>query len=147
MKIVIDTVDHKDMINYPSVGDWRYDEDGILHIKVAKLSNEKYECLVALHEFIEALSCRYNNITQQEVDIFDENYEMNRPDGNVDEPGDDPGRAVDDRNPAARPRDPDARRRASRAGRWHDRPTGRWPGIPRGECLVQPASRAGQSRT
>jgi hypothetical protein len=90
MKIVIDTVDHKDMINYPSVGDWRYDEDGILHIKVAKLSNEKYECLVALHEFIEALSCRYNNITQQEVDIFDENYEMNRPDGNVDEPGDDP---------------------------------------------------------
>jgi len=89
MKIVIETIPHK-AHRYETVGGWFYDSDGVLHIKVSKLSDWRREMLVAVHELIEVLTCKNDGVTQQIVDDFDMNFEANRHPNNEDEPGDDP---------------------------------------------------------
>jgi hypothetical protein len=88
MKIVIETIDHKDQ-RYTTVGDWFYDPDGTLHIKVSKLSEKKREWLIAVHELVEVLTCQLDGVSQERVDKFDKWFEENRPEGNDEEPGDD----------------------------------------------------------
>lgn len=89
MKIIIDTVAHKEQ-RYPTVGDWYYDKDGTLHIKVSKLSDWRLEMLIAVHELVEVLCCKHLGISQEAVDEFDKTYEETRHPDNFDEPGDDP---------------------------------------------------------
>lgn len=89
MKIIIETIPHEQH-RYTTVGDWYYDEDGTLRIKISKLSEEKREWLIAIHELIEVLTCKLDGVTQDQVDKFDKEFEDNRPEGNEDEPGDDP---------------------------------------------------------
>lgn len=62
----------------------------VLQIRVSDMGNEDYESLVALHELVEVLLCQKRGITTEEVDAFDKAFEAARPDGNNDEPGDDP---------------------------------------------------------
>ena len=88
MKIVIETIPHKNH-RYPTVGDW-YWKKGVLHIKVSKMSNWKYEVLVAVHELVEVMLCKDRGITTAEVDAFDIAFEKARKPGNEDEPGDSP---------------------------------------------------------
>jgi hypothetical protein len=88
MRIVIETIPHETH-RYPTVGDWFYDEDGTLRIKVSQLSDWRREMLVAIHELVEVLSCKHDGVTQAEVDKFDMEYEKARHPDNVDEPGDD----------------------------------------------------------
>ncbi len=82
MKIIIETIPHEQH-RYTTVGDWFYDSDGTLHIKVSALSDKRREWLIALHELVEVLTCEHDGITQKQVDDFDMAYKGD------DEPGDD----------------------------------------------------------
>ena len=88
MKIRIDSIPHGRQ-RYPTVGDWFYRGDTLV-VRVSKMSDPRYEQLVALHELVEVLLCKKRGITQKSVDAFDKAFEKARKPGNVDEPGDDP---------------------------------------------------------
>lgn len=89
MNVTIKIIPHADQ-RYPTVGDWTNDENGDLTIRVSKLSDWRYEMLVAVHELYEATLCEHDGITQQAVDEFDKNFEAHRPDDDDSEPGDAP---------------------------------------------------------
>lgn len=89
LRIDIQTIPHHDQ-RYETVGDWFYDPDGTLHLRVSEMDNWRYEFLVALHELVECALCRHMGITQSEVDEFDRGFEASRDEDCVDEPGDDP---------------------------------------------------------
>jgi hypothetical protein len=89
MKIVIETIPHEEQ-RYPTVGDWQFKDDG-LYIKVSKMSEEKREFLVGIHEAIEAYLARDAGVKEEDVDAFDIDYEEQRaPEDTSSEPGDDP---------------------------------------------------------
>jgi len=89
MKIIIETIPHETH-RYETCGDWYYDTDGTLHIKVSNLSDWRREMLVAVHELVEVLTCKNDGVSQEVVDKFDKEFEANRHPDNEDEPGDDP---------------------------------------------------------
>lgn len=89
MKIIIETIPHETH-RYTTVGDWFYDPDGTLRIKVSDLQDWKREALVAVHELVEVLLCKAQGVSQQDVDKFDLDFEQARLEGNEAEPGDDP---------------------------------------------------------
>ena len=89
MRIIIETIPHAEQ-RYPTVGDWFYDADGALRIKVSQMVDPRYCFLVALHELVEVQLCRERGITQDLVDRFDMQYESTRPADDDSEPGDDP---------------------------------------------------------
>ena len=64
--------------------------NGDLLISVSKMSDPRYETLVAAHELIEAMLCRQAGISERAVDAFDRHYEAHRKAGDQSEPGDDP---------------------------------------------------------
>jgi hypothetical protein len=74
---------------YETVGDY-FQEGNTLVIAVSKMSDWRYEMLVAIHELVEVVLCRYARIKNKDIDQFDINFEMHRLLGNNDEPGDDP---------------------------------------------------------
>jgi hypothetical protein len=92
-KIVINIIDHKDQ-RYPTVGDWQFKKD-TLEINVSNLGTDlpgtKMNCLVALHELVEALLCKFSvpEVTEDQVDAFDIAFEESRKEGDESEPGDD----------------------------------------------------------
>src|SRR5712672_1211436 len=86
MKIIIETIPHNQH-RYPTVGDWYYDAEGTLIIRVSKLSDWRREFLVALHEVVEAQLCLNDGVTQAAVDEFDMEYEKNRASDDNSEPG------------------------------------------------------------
>ena len=88
MEIRIKTIPSSEQV-YPTVRDWRFDEQGNLNIFVSDMGNWKYETLVAVHELVEALLCKDRGIKKEDVDDFDIEFEKNRVEGNEDEPGDD----------------------------------------------------------
>ena len=89
MKIIIETIPHEQH-RYTTVGDWFYDPDGTLRIKVSELSDWRREMLIAVHELVEALMCKHDGVTVESVDKFDKEFEAHRHPDNKDEPGDDP---------------------------------------------------------
>jgi hypothetical protein len=89
MKIIIETIPHEQH-RYTTVGDWFYEPDGTLRIKVSELSDWRREMLIAVHELIEVLACKHDGVTAESVDEFDKNFEANRAPDNEDEPGDEP---------------------------------------------------------
>jgi len=89
MKITIETIPH-DQQRYPTVGDWQWTDPETLVIRVSQLSDWRREVLIAVHELVEVLMCKYDGVTQEAVDEFDKDFEKKRLDGNVDEPGDHP---------------------------------------------------------
>lgn len=88
VKIIIETIPHSAQ-RYDTCGDWLFDEEGNLTIKVSDLDDWRYEALVGLHEAIEALLCRDRQINEEDVTNFDLEFESRRQEGNIDEPGDD----------------------------------------------------------
>lgn len=93
MKILIETIPHSEQ-RYPTVGDWQWTQVKVLgrsgfpaddklvptlHIKVSEMSDWRHEALVAIHEAVEALLCKYAGITEQEVDDFDKVFEAKKP--------------------------------------------------------------------
>ena len=89
LKILIETIPHEEQ-RYATVGDWFIDPDGTIHIRVSDLGDYRKEVAIAIHELIEMMLCRDRGITQDEVDVFDKQFEASRVEGNDDEPGDDP---------------------------------------------------------
>ena len=87
MNINIKTIPHKQH-RYPTVGDWWFEKDGTLEIRVSKMKSWRYECLVAVHELVEVLICKHDGVSQKAVDEFDMAFEKARRPGNEDEPGD-----------------------------------------------------------
>ena len=86
-RVEISTIPHHHQ-PYPTVGDWRFKEDGTLTINVSNMSDGRYEMLVAVHELVEALLCRHRGITTEAVDEFDKAFEASRLPGDESEPGD-----------------------------------------------------------
>lgn len=89
MKITIEVIPHEHQ-RYPTVGDWEFDPDGNLSIKVSRMDNWKYESLVALHELVEVLKCKSDGVSQKDVDAFDMQFEKDRAEDDDSEPGDSP---------------------------------------------------------
>ena len=62
-------------MRYDTAGDWYYETNGDLTIKVATdcegFPTEDHQNLVAIHELIEVLLCQKRGVTQQQVDTFD----------------------------------------------------------------------------
>lgn len=88
MNVKIEIIKHEDH-RYTTVGDWFFDDKGDLTIRVSKLSDWRREILIAIHELIEVVLCKYDGVTQEQVDKFDMedfSYE-DHPD---EEPGDSP---------------------------------------------------------
>lgn len=86
MKIIIETIPISDM-RYPTCGDYWYDEQGTLQVRVADMGNDFYEKMVVIHELIEEALTKQNGITEQQIMDFDLDFESNRKEGNLDEPG------------------------------------------------------------
>jgi len=54
--------------------DWWFDESGNLEVRISKMSDSKYESVLAVHEVVEAVLCRYAGVTHEAVDAFDIPY-------------------------------------------------------------------------
>ena len=87
--ITVKFLDYKDM-RYPTVGDYEMVEGDILEFRIAKSGNSIYDRIVLIHEMGEQLMSEFKGVTNEQIDEFDFAYEKNRPEGNMDEPGDDP---------------------------------------------------------
>lgn len=92
MQILIKTVPHSKQ-RYDTVGDWYFDGDDI-EVTVSETGDWRYNALVAVHELVEALLCKARGISEEEVTIFDMQWEKDHPGqvlgGGAEEPGDDP---------------------------------------------------------
>lgn len=86
LNIKIMTIPHEQQ-RYPTVGDWFWKE-GVLTILVSDMHNWRWEFLVAVHEFIEAMLCNHANIKEEDVTDFDKRFEKERVEGDTSEPGD-----------------------------------------------------------
>jgi len=93
MNITIKTIPHSEQ-KYDTCGDWWFNEEENLEIRVSDLGNWKEEYLVADHELTEALLCKSRGITEKEVTDFDLKFEHEEKNGISNqcptaEPGDD----------------------------------------------------------
>jgi len=86
VRVVIETIPHKDQ-RYETCGDWFWTH-GALRILVSETGNEDYNFLVAIHEMIEAYLCATSGISEESVTQFDMEFERQRKEGDVNEPGD-----------------------------------------------------------
>lgn len=76
MKITIEFIEHLNQ-RYNTCGDWQFDKDGNLNMKVSILLDMGLtgSYLIAIHELVEALLCQHRGITTEMVDQFDLNYD------------------------------------------------------------------------
>jgi hypothetical protein len=92
MKTNIKVIPHKKQ-RYPTVGDWWWDKNNTLQIRVSEMSDPLFEQLVAFHELIVAQLCDQAGVTEEEVTAFDKDFERRREVYKWEddrEPGDDP---------------------------------------------------------
>ncbi len=88
MNIHITVVQRKDMRPEVDGADWFFDSQGDLQVRICPMSNWRHEFLLGIHEAVEAAMCRYNGVSQKEVDEFDRKYDETHE--NDIEAGDDP---------------------------------------------------------
>jgi hypothetical protein len=89
MKINFEVIPHSAQL-YPTVGNYYLDENGIEQFRVSDMQNADYEFLVFIHECIEQHLTNKRGITEKAITDFDLEFEKNRAEGNLDEPGDAP---------------------------------------------------------
>jgi hypothetical protein len=70
--------------------DWYWDEQGDLQVRISPLGDWREETLLAIHETMEAIMCKHNGVTQQQVDEFDIEFDRTHPDLPDAGAGDDP---------------------------------------------------------
>ena len=70
MKIIIETIPFVEQ-RYPTAGDWYYDNDGVVLIKVTDMGNWFLNFLIAIHELVEFALCKRRGISPETVDKFD----------------------------------------------------------------------------
>lgn len=73
MKINIEVIAHAKQ-RYETPGDWFWDSEGVLQIRVSKLPNPKFERLIIIHELVEILieTARQNIDPQRLLEITEE---------------------------------------------------------------------------
>ncbi len=84
MRIQIETVPHAQQ-RYQTTGDWWWDPDETLQMRVSELADWRHSVLIAVHELVEALLCKAHGVTTEAVDEWDMGQGKE-----LDEPGDDP---------------------------------------------------------
>lgn len=92
MKIYIEVIPHKQQA-YDTCGNWWFNMEGDLEIRVSDMDNPDYEFLIASHEMKEAKLCHKFGISERKITEFDEQFERERKQGlhaEDDEPGDSP---------------------------------------------------------
>ena len=74
-----------------TIGDWWYDFDGTLQVRVSEFDDPRHTMVLAMHELFEALAAWANKYTEEEVTKFDLWFEKES--GKVDFPKtlDEPG--------------------------------------------------------
>lgn len=88
MNISIKVIPQSEMRPEVDGADWFWDEHGDLQVRVSPMSDWRRETLLAIHETCEAILCKHNGVTQQSVDVFDQEYDKTHTfDANA---GDDP---------------------------------------------------------
>jgi hypothetical protein len=73
MIIQWDVLPHEEQ-RYETCGDWFFTGD-VLRVVVSRLSDPRYEKLIAIHETIEAMICQQMGIDETDVTAFDVAYE------------------------------------------------------------------------
>jgi len=73
-QIIIDFIPAENQRLRGNVGDFFYDENGVLHIRVTDMGNTLYERLVAIHELCEVTMTEDKGITEEEIQAFDEMF-------------------------------------------------------------------------
>ncbi len=77
LKINIKTIPSEKQ-RYPTVGDYWYDEDGVLQIRVTEMGNEFYEKMIVIHELIEEALTKKRGLSEPEILDFDIAFEKRR---------------------------------------------------------------------
>lgn len=77
MEIRIKTIPHSDQ-RYPTCGDYWYDSEGVLQIRVSDLGDEMFESMIAIHELIEERLTKRRGLTEPEIMEFDLAFEKAR---------------------------------------------------------------------
>lgn len=91
MNINIQTIQHKEHRYEGTCGDWFFDADHNLQIRVSKMSDWRFEVCVIVHELVEVLLCEHDGVSQKSVDEFDIEFEKQRKKSltlSIAEPGD-----------------------------------------------------------
>lgn len=73
MKITIEVIPHKEQ-RYDTAGDWQFDGEGNLTIRVSDTDNDRMNYLLIRHELDEAMLCRMHGITTEDVDKYDKDH-------------------------------------------------------------------------
>ena len=88
-EINIKVIPHNEQ-RYETVGDYFRDEKGVMQIRVSEMSDKRYAFLVMIHEVAEVMLTETRGISEFDILAFDESFEANRIEGNIEEPGDEP---------------------------------------------------------
>lgn len=92
-KINIEFIPH-DQQRYETVGDYYFDEAGVLQIRISQMKVEIHEMAVLIHELTEMAILRHEGkVSFEDVDKFDFEFEEKRERGEVGEE-DEPGMAI-----------------------------------------------------
>ena len=75
MNIYIKVIPESEQRPEVNGADWFFDENGDLQVRVSPLSDWRREALLGIHEAVEAIMCKHNGVTQQQVDVFDQEYD------------------------------------------------------------------------
>lgn len=86
IKINIKTIPHSDQ-RYPTCGDY-FDGEGVTEFRISQMENPDHEFLILIHELVEHYLIKKRGIKIEDIDDFDIEFEKNRVEGNIDEPGD-----------------------------------------------------------
>lgn len=84
MEIHIKTIPIENM-RYPTVGDYWYDTEGVLEVRIAEMGNELYHKLVMIHELVEEALTKHRGLSEPDIMAFDLYYEKRRDQGLVSE--------------------------------------------------------------
>ena len=79
-KLNYKSISHKEQ-RYNTTGDYWFDKNKTLQVRVSRMDNGRYEMLVLVHELIELILCHLRKIKFKDIDNFDINFEKERKKG------------------------------------------------------------------
>jgi hypothetical protein len=90
MRVVIETIPNNSQ-RYSTIGDWWYDKEDTLQIRVSEFEETRYSMAVILHEVFEAFAAWANKHPEEEVTKFDLWFDEECKKGNIPDSLDEPG--------------------------------------------------------
>lgn len=89
-KIEVEIKDNVSQMRYSTVGDYYLKEDGTLKFEIVDTGSSFFNKMILIHEMIEQSLCEFRGLPNDTIDKFDFQFELDRKNGNIDEPGFDP---------------------------------------------------------